>query len=858
MKLSKTYEPQQYETDIYDLWEKSGAFAPKQGNKNDSFSTIMPPPNANGNLHIGHALDIAIKDTVVRYQRMMGKNTLFLPGADHAGFETWVVFEKQLNTEGKSRFDYSREDLYGLVWDFVELNRTNLTNQFRKLGASVDWSRFTFSLDDKVVKTAYQTFKKLWDDGYIYRGERLVNFCTTHGTAFSDIEVEYNDVKGHIWEIEYPLTDGSGSIVVATTRPETMLGDTAIAVSNHDERYKKYIGKTAHVPLTNREIPIIVDAMVDPNFGTGAVKITPAHDPNDFEAGIRHDLPRISIIDHEGKITHEAPEKYIGLTVDQGREAVLKDLEKAKKLVSAKDYNHSVGHCYKCKTILQPLIRDQWFIAMTKLVKPAIKALKANEIEFMPTSKQDIIIKYLKNIRDWNISRQIAWGIPIPAFQNIDNPDDWIFNEGVDQETIVIDNKTYRRDPDVFDTWFSSSQWPFVTLGDLNSADYKQFYPNNLMETGVDILQQWVSRMIVMGIYITGKIPFETVYFHGMVLDPHGKKMSKSKGNVVNPLTISDVYGTDALRLGLLTGTSPGNNQPFEESKVVGARNFCNKLWNIARYSEGLFGDDFIISHNPKPASLADHWILAKLNNVINNINTNLDQYKVGEAYSYLYKFIWDELADWYIEASKSEPNYQLLAYVLEKSLKIAHPFAPFVTETIWQTLSWNSQSNLITEMWPTNIVSFDTKKAAAFEDIIDIVVEARYISTSVGVKYPTLYFTPNKFINDNATLIAKLAKLKSCHEVEAGRGMHLTKTKINCWLDIDLKTARAYVFKLNQQKHDHEVSIARLQGRLNDKKYTSKAPKHIVDQTKEQLLLEQELLSKIHSELETFQSFAS
>lgn len=857
MKLSKAYEPSQYEQDIYYLWEKAESFKVERAKPKDSFSALMPPPNANGDLHLGHALDIALKDTIVRHRRMKGQQALFLPGADHAGFETWVVFEKKLNSEGKSRFDYSREQLYELVWDFVALNRDNLTNQFRRLGASVDWSRFTFSLDDKVVKTVYATFKKLWDEGLIYRGERLVNFCTEHGTAFADIEVEYQTVQGKIWEISYPLTSEEGSLIVATTRPETMLGDTAVAVNPNDARYEQFIGKTVQVPLTNRIVPVIADNMVDTEFGTGAVKITPAHDPNDFEVGERHDLPKITAINHEGFITESASAKYAGLTVDEARAAVLADLKKSGNLVNETVHEHSVGHCYKCKTIIQPLIRDQWFVRMAKLAQPAIKSLEQGDINFMPSTKKLQVIKYLENIKDWNISRQIAWGIPIPAFRNEDNEDEWIFDERVDQETLTIGNKTYHRDPDVFDTWFSSSQWPFATLGYPDNPDFKQFYPNSLMETGTDLLQQWVSRMIILGNFITNEQPFKTVYFHGMILDPKGAKMSKSKGNVVSPMQIADKYGVDALRMGMLTGTAPGSNQPYEESKVIGARNFCNKLWNIARYCEGLFGDDFSHENNLHAVSLADHWIVSKLNMAIKNVDQALGQYRVGEAYNFYYHFVWDEFADWYLEASKSQPNHQLLASILEATLKIGHPFAPFVTETIWQTLPWVGETNLITSGWPVYDKAFDPKKAQGFDEIMNIVSEVRYIASSIGAKKPSLYFTKNNFLSENTEVIIRLAKLAHCREVEAGRGMHLTQTKINCWLDIDLESAKAYNLKLTAQKQAKEQVIARLVSRLSNKAYVDNAPKEIVSQTKNQLDEEKILLEKIISELNTFQSYS-
>jgi len=858
MKLSKVYEPSQFEEDIYDLWEKSGAFVPKKGNHSNSYIALMPPPNANGDLHIGHALDIALKDTIIRRQRMMGKRALFLPGADHAGFETWVVFEKQLAKEGKSRFDYSREELYDLVWKFVEKNRENLTNQFRRLGASVDWSRFVFTLDDQVVRTVYSSFKKLWDAKLIYRGERLVNFCTFHGTAFADIEVEYEEVKSKIWEIKYNLSDGTGFLTVATTRPETLLGDTAVAVNPNDKRYKDFVGKTVRVPLTNRDVPVIADEMVDKKFGTGAVKITPAHDPNDFEVSERHDLPRISIIDHEGKITHEAPQEFVGLSVLEARQAVLDKLTKKDLLVSSKNYSHSVGHCYKCKTIIEPMIRAQWFIDMKKLSSPAIKKLKKDEINFLPSNKKDLVVRYLENIKDWNISRQIAWGIPIPAFQNIDDENDWIFDERVDKELIKVGTKIYKRDPDVFDTWFSSGQWPFATLGYPDGHDFKQFYPNHLMETGIDLLQQWVSRMIVLGYFVTNKAPFETVYFHGMILDPKGAKMSKSKGNVVNPLTIADKHGVDALRMGLLTGTSAGNNMPYEESKVIGARNFCNKVWNISRYIEGVIDDKFSCENKYKLNTTADHWIANRFNTTLDKVNSNMEKYRVGEAYNSVYHFIWGDLADWYIEASKSNLNKELLAHLLDSSLKLLHPFAPFLTETIWQTVGWHKDTDLIAMDWPKKITTVKKAPVEAFTEVKNLVSEARNIIAEVGVKKPTLYFKKSEFIVENAELISRLAGLSGCKQVEDGRGVHLTNTKIVCWLDIDFEAAQAYVTKLKLQRGVQLKIIESLQSRLANKAYISNAPKNIVNQTKEKLADEQEKLAKTDKELVKFTNFSA
>ncbi len=698
MKLPKAYEPSQYEADIYALWEKSGVFTP--ATKGTPYSIVVPPPNANASLHIGFALTMCLEDIAIRYHRQKGERTLFLPGADHAGFETQAVFEKQLATAGKSRFDYTREELYRQIWEFVAQNRKGFEEQFRRLGGSVDWTRYTFTLDDKIVRRAYATFHKMWDEGLIYRGERLVNFCTFHGTAFADIEVVYKEEKGKLWYIRYPLTDGSGGVVVATTRPETMLGDTAVAVHPDDKKYRALIGKTVKLPLTHREIPIVADPFVDTSFGTGAVKLTPAHDQNDFDAGKRHDLPLITVIDNEGKLTHQVPEPYVGLSVEDGRQKVVRDLTEQGFLIKTEDYTHNVGHCYKCDTPIQPLLREQWFVDMQPLAQQAIKVLRSGEITFYPKTKADQLINYLGNLKDWNVSRQIAWGIPIPAFQNVDDPKDWIYDERVSDEFITVKDKSYRRDPDVFDTWFSSSSWPYATLDYPDGSDFKTFYPLSLMETGGEILYPWVSRMIMLGLYITGEIPFKAVYIHGYVMAEDGAKMSKSRGSVIDATQAIDRYGSDALRMGIIAGRVPAVNRGYDHRKVEDARNFCNKLWNVARYIEGVSGEVANLT-NVKPETVADHWILNKLQHLQRSLERDLDRYRFAEAYDRIYHFVWDDLADWYIETSKTTPNAPLLAKVLEIVLIFAHPFAPFVTETIWQTLNWIGDSVLASQLWP-------------------------------------------------------------------------------------------------------------------------------------------------------------
>ena len=850
-KLAKNYIPKEYEDQIYSQWEKSGAFAPRgEGN---SFSLAIPPPNANGNLHIGHALTLGLEDIIIRFHRLKGDRTLFLPGADHAGFETWVVYEKQLAKEGKSRFDFSREELYANVWDFVAKNRKNFESQMRKLGLSLDWDRFTYSLDPNIVSQAYATFKKMWDEHLIYRGERLVNFCTFHGTAFADIEVAYKEEKGKLWHISYPLTDGSGHMVVATTRPETMLGDTAVAVHPEDKRYKKFIGKTVRLPLTNREVPIIADEFVDPAFGTGAVKVTPAHDPNDYEAGKRHNLPMITVINHLGNITDEMPITYRGLSVKLARDKVAHDLEEQGNIVKVEDIAHNVGHCYKCHTVIEPLLREQWFIDMQPLAKEAIKVLENKEIKFYPQSKRNQLIEYLKNLRDWNISRQIAWGIPIPAFQNVDNPDDWIYDERTDKEIITAGNKTYHRDPDVFDTWFSSSSWPYATLNFPNGEDYKDFYPLDVMETGGEILYPWVSRMIMLGLYVTGKIPFKTVYVHGYVMAEDGSKMSKSIGNVIDPIEVIDKYGSDALRMGIVAGRSPAVNRGYDSRRVEDARNFCNKLWNVARFIEATVEKEIKTSHEPTAESIADHWIMNKLQLVNVTITDDLENYRFAEAYENLYHFVWDDLADWYIETSKSQKNSPLLRFVLESVLKLAHPFAPFVTEAIWQSLAWQPGTFLINSSWPET-KTCDVDKSQQFEEVKTIVSEIRNLISLLNIKTPTVILADEPLLKDNSNLIKKLAKVEFTKAIsDDGEGLKLTQTKHNVWLDIDKAKISEYLDKLEESKTTQTRLKDQLNSRLNNEQYLENAPAKIVYETRLQLTEVTATLVSINQQLQRF-----
>jgi valyl-tRNA synthetase len=846
MKLAKAYEPNQYEPNIYALWETSGAFAPSGEGK--PFSTVMPPPNANGSLHLGHALDQGLKDIIVRYKRMTGHDTIYIPGADHAGFETWVVYEKELQKHGKSRFDFNREQLYGQVWDFVEKQRGNMELQVRALGTSASWDNMVFTLDNKVVQTVYKTFKQLWDEGLIYRGERIVNYSTKYQTSYADIEVDHKLEKGKLWHIAYPMIDKIGEIVVATTRPETLFGDAAVAVHPDDGRYKNLIGSKVILPLTGKEIPVIADEYVDPNFGSGAVKITPFHDPNDFEVGKRHDLPRLQVIDFDGTMIN-VPPQFHGLEAEEARKRIVAALKAEELVRKEEEYEHTVGYDYKSGLPIQPLIKEQWFLKMQPLAEKAIAALENGEITFYPSGKKNILIQYLRSIHDWNLSRQIPWGIPIPAFQNIADDNDWIFNENVDEKTIVIDGKTYRREEDTFDTWFSSGQWPFITTEALTDSNLSRFFPTDLMETGTDLLDRWIARMIMLSLHVTGKVPFKDVYLHGMVLDEHSQKMSKSKGNVINPMELVAEYGSDALRLGLIASRSPGQNQAFSVDRVISGRNFCNKLWNISRFIENKLGDNFQPSR-PEPQTLADHWIISELDAARIAIERTLDGYRFAEAGEAVYHAIWDSVADWYIEASKEEDNPSLLAWVLDTSLKLAHPFAPFVTETIWQTLPWHN-SLLIKEQWP-EAIAFNEIAAGEFTQLQKIIAETRFVATSLpGSERYTLLFQNDSLLEDNRELVRRLAKLGEVKEVEQPKGLRLALSNHDAWLDVPEKTLEEHQGNLEMRLATTHQEIKVLEARLSNENYVSKAPAALVEESKKQLAEKQTLVERLLQELD-------
>lgn len=696
--MDKVYDHKKVEDNIYKTWEGNGYFKPEVNPDGAPYSIILPPPNANAPLHFGHAMYV-IEDILIRYHRMRGFAALWVPGADHAGFETQFVYEKHLANEGKSRFDFDRDTLYQNIWDFVQKNRGGMENQLRKLGFSLDWSRMKFTLDADIVKIVYRTFKKMHDDGLVYRANRLVNYCTFDGTSFSDLEVVWEERRDPLYYIKY------GPLVLATTRPETKFGDTAVAVNPNDTRYKEYVGKEIEIEtvLGKAKIKVIADEYVDPEFGTGVVKITPAHDFNDFEVGKRHDLSLKQVIGYDGKMS-EAAGPFAGMYAKQARRAIIEEMQK-KGLVEKIDdnYVHRIGLCYKCKNVLEPLPKEQWFVKMEPLAKRGIEAVKSGKIKINPQSFEKIYLQFLENIRDWNISRQVVWGIRIPAWI-CEKCANWEVSDGNAPEICSkCGSKDLTQDTDTFDTWFSSSQWPFATLETLGEFD--KFYPTTVMETGYDILRWWVARMIMVGLYATDKIPFEDVVLHGLVLDPLGKKMSKSKGNVVNPMELVDQYGADSVRFALVYGTALGNDQVLSYPKLEAMRKFSNKLWNIGRFIEmnkvdgvGAVETAFLeVKH-----ATDKEWII-KVKELTAEISKYIDLYQFNLAAERLYEFIWHEFADKYIEDVKTrvdENSYRVLISLFMTQLQLLHPFMPFITEELYNKM--DNQGSIMVSAWPS------------------------------------------------------------------------------------------------------------------------------------------------------------
>ena len=732
--LDKVYDPQDVEEKWYHYWLERGYFrGPLPAGDQQAFSIVMPPPNVTGSLHLGHALDNTLQDILTRWHRMRGDATLWVPGTDHAGIATQARVEEELAKEGLSKYDLGRDRFLERVWDWKHQYGNRITSQLRLLGSSCDWSRERFTMDEGCSRAVREVFVRLYEKGLIYRGSYIINWCPRCRTTISDIEVEHEEEAGHLWYIRYPFKDGKGSITIATTRPETMLGDTAVAVNPADDRYREVIGKTLVLPLVNREIPVIADEYVDPNFGTGAVKITPAHDPNDFEVANRHNLPSITVIGKDAVMTAEAG-PYAGMERYACRGQLVDDLKAGGFLVKVEEHSHAVGHCYRCGTTIEPLVSPQWFVRMAPLAAPAIQAAKEGRVRFVPERFTRIYLNWLENIRDWCISRQLWWGHRIPVWYCQQCGEEICTREDP-VECPACGSTALEQDPDVLDTWFSSALWPFSTLGwPEKTPELAAFYPTSVLVTGRDIIFFWVARMLFMGLEFMGDVPFREVLIHGLILDAQGRKMSKSLGNGVDPMEVIKEYGADTLRLMLVTGNTPGNDLRFHPERLEGIRNFANKIWNAARFALMNLEDYQPGPLRPVDFTLADSWILTRLNQLIREVDAGLEAYEIGEVARLLYEFFWGELCDWYIELIKPRLYGQdrrdrqvaqgVLVTVLGRSLQLLHPFMPFITEEIWQHLPGERESIMITS-WPRPVPEYDDARAREKMELIMAVIRA-------------------------------------------------------------------------------------------------------------------------------------
>jgi valyl-tRNA synthetase len=843
--LNKAYDPKQYEAKIYAKWEESGAFKPNPKAPKDPFTIIMPPPNANGHIHMGTAM-FTIEDIMTRYRRMAGHKALWLPGTDHAGIETQVVYERYLQTKGQSRFDFTREQFYTDVMAWTRANQSTIISELKSMGFSADWSRLQFTLDDDIVDIVYDTFKRLHDAGYLYRANRIVNWCPHCRSAFADIEVKYREQMDPLYYIKY------GPFVLATVRPETKFGDTAIAVNPNDERYAKYVGQTIEAEDLNGPISLLViaDNFVNPEFGTGVVKVTPAHDPNDWEMGLRHHLEVKQAIGTDGLLT-ELTGRYAGMPVAEARAQVAHDLEE-RGLMDHVDmnYTHSIGMHDRCGTPIEPLVVEQWWLNVQELKKPAIKAFESGEIQIVPARFKKVCMDWLENLRDWNVSRQNWWGIRIPVYYNAGSTKSkkpYIIATDEAEAVKEFGEGHYEAETDNFDTWFSSGQWPFATTMATGDFD-KGFYPTSVMETGRDILFQWVTRMVMLGIFRTSEVPFKTVYLHGLVNDEHGKKMSKSKGNVINPLVMTEKYGTDALRLALTIGITPGNDGALSVRKIEGYRNFCNKLWNVARFTLATLPDSYSPTR-PEPKTPADAWILARTNETVRDVTKAIEDYRFSEAGQLVYSLLWDDFADWYVEASKVEQNPNILYHTLAVILKLLHPIAPFVTEAIWEALP-ASEGQLITAAWPESVKAPAelTKQAANFESIKAVVQAARTVAAEEQLsKFQLLTTDPE--LAQYADLIVRLARAGELKRVEQGSGLYLG-TATPAWIQATAEQVTARRHRLEQQQAEKQAYLKGLDARLANDNYVNSAPAHIVQDTRNRQGETIQLLAKLDEQL--------
>ena len=867
-ELPKQYDPTQVESQIYQMWLDSDCFKAEPDPDKKPYSIVMPPPNVTGQLHMGHALDSTLQDILTRYKRMEGYSALWLPGTDHAGIATQIKVEEELRVkEGKTRYDLGREKFLERVWAWKEKYGSRIVEQQRKLGVSCDWSRSRFTMDEGCSRAVREAFCEMYDKGLIYKGSRIINWCPHCLTALSDAEVEYVDKPGHLWYIRYPLSDGSGDIVVATTRPETMMGDTGVAVNPNDEKFQHLVGKTCILPIMNREIPIVGDEYCEIGFGTGAVKMTPAHDPNDFEVGLRHNLDVIRVIADNGTI-NENGGKYNGMDRYECRKALVKDLEEQGYLVKTEPYSHNVGTCYRCHNDVEPLISAQWFVKMKPLAEEAIRVVKDGTIKFVPERFSKTYLNWMENVHDWCISRQLWWGHQIPA---------WYCDEcghiNVSREDPTKCEKCgcthLTRDEDVLDTWFSSGLWPFSTLGwpDLDSEDLKYWYPTTDMVTGYDIIFFWVARMVVSGMEQMKKEPFKTVFIHGLVRDDKGRKMSKSLGNGIDPLEMAEKYGADALRFNLITGNSPGNDMRFYVEKCEAMRNFANKIWNASRYV--LM--NLTVEENGLPDAadleIEDKWVLSKLNTLIKEVTENMDAYELGVASAKVYDFIWDTYCDWYIELTKARlygedeksklAAQKVLVYVLDQFLRLLHPFMPFITEEIWQAIPHEGRFLMLAD-WPKYDENLNFSiEAAHMESVMNAIRSIRNRRAEMNVppsKKSTLYVVSDKgeIFRQGTGFICRLAyadQVIICDSDPEGHENMVCVVTNDAKLYIPLEELIDFekeLARIEKEKANCLKQIAMFEGKLSNEAFVSRAPEKVVAEQREKLEKNRALLAQL------------
>ena len=853
-EMAKAYNPKEVEDKIYDFWQEGNYFHAEVDKDKKPYTIVMPPPNITGQLHMGHALDNTLQDILIRWRRMQGYSALWLPGTDHASIATEAKIVEAMRKEGITKEDLGREKFLERAWEWKKEYGGRIVSQLKKMGSSCDWERERFTMDEGCSKAVKEVFVRLYNKGLIYRGERIINWCPHCKTSISDAEVEFEEQAGHFWHLRYPLTDGSGYLELATTRPETLLGDTAVAVNPSDERYKDLVGKTLTLPLVGREIPIIADDYVDVDFGTGVVKITPAHDPNDFQVGLRHNLPVINVMTDDAKIVEDYP-KYAGMDRYEAREAIVKDLDEGGFLVKVEKHDHNVGTCYRCHSTVEPRVSKQWFVKMDELAGPAIECVKSGKTKFVPERFNKIYYHWMENIRDWCISRQLWWGHRIPAYY-CDECGEVTVAKEMPEKCPKCGCTHLHQDEDTLDTWFSSALWPFSTLGwPDKTPELDYYFPTNTLVTGYDIIFFWVARMIFSSVEQMNSQPFDTVFIHGIVRDENGVKMSKSLGNGIDPLLVIDQYGADALRMFLATGNSPGNDMRYSEKRVEACRNFANKLWNASRFVHMNIDDYDVKNELPATLETEDKWILHTLNNVAKEVNENLERFELGIALSKIYDFIWNSYCDWYIELCKArlqsegetaQNARQVLIYVLDKILKLLHPFMPFITEEIWQTIPHDTDGKTVMlEKYPEYDPSLDFKaEAEEMMKVMEAITAIRTQRNEMNVppsKKAKLFIAtaiPETFSNGEQFF----KKLASASEVEISDSFDIdgavtvvtSDAKIYIPME-ELVDKEAELKRLNKELKQVEKMLAQDEGKLNNPGFMSKAPEKVIEKIKGQ-----------------------